>query len=182
MLETRLVKKAGGHRSLERRAVDGDRQALGELLRCHDHAMRAIAWKILGDIELVDDATQDAYLKAYRSVGRFRGDSEFSTWLHRIVVNTCVDHIRRSLKRHEVSIELEPELSVPPADDRLSDSEVIRQALLLLPSDQRVAVLLVDCEGYSYDEAAEVLGISVGAVGSRLFRARTTLQAIGEPT
>jgi RNA polymerase sigma-70 factor (ECF subfamily) len=142
--------------------------------------MRAIAWKILGDADLVDEATQDAYLKAHRSIGRFRGESEFGTWLHRIVVNASVDQIRRRSTRHEVSIDLEPELSVPPADDRISDSEHIRQAMLLLPVDQRIAVLLVDCEGYSYDEAADVLGISAGAIGSRLFRARTKLQAIGE--
>jgi RNA polymerase sigma-70 factor (ECF subfamily) len=142
--------------------------------------MRTIAWKMLGDAELVDDVLQDAYLKAHRSIGQFRGDAQFQTWLHRIVVNAGVDHLRRLSTRREVSLDHQPELALPCEDDRVSDGERVRQALLALPADQRVAILLVDCEGYSYDEAAEILGITQGAVGSRLFRARSTLQTMGE--
>lgn len=166
--------------SLEQQARAGDRLALGELLRAHDRAMRSIAWKMLGDAELVDDVLQDAYLKAYRSIARFRGDAQFQTWLHRIVANTAVDHLRRLSGRREVPIDHYPNLAIAADDDRISDSERVRQALLALPDDQRLAVLLVDCEGYSYDEAADVLGITTGAVGSHLFRARSRLQAMGE--
>ena len=144
--------------------------------------MRSIAWKMLGSAELVDDVLQDAYLKAHRSIDRFRGDAQFQTWLHRIVVNACVDQLRRLAAQREVSIDDHPELAVPAGDEWITDSERVRHALLALPADQRVAVLLVDCEGYSYDEAAAVLGITHGAVGSRLFRARTRLQAMGEST
>jgi RNA polymerase sigma factor (sigma-70 family) len=72
--------------------------------------MRATAWRLLGDADAVDDALQEAYLKAHRSISRFRADSRFSTWLHRIVVNTCVDHLRRQANRFEVSIETHPEI------------------------------------------------------------------------
>jgi len=167
-------------RSTDKRAIAGDKEALGKLLRQHDYEMRALAWRMLGDLDLVDDVLQDAYLKAYRFIHKFNGESAFSTWLHRIVANSCIDCLRRQSTRNEVSFETEREPSVPPADDRVFDSETALTALLSLPFDQRVAVYLIDCEGYSYDEAANLLGISQAAIGSRLFRARSRLQAIGE--
>lgn len=143
--------------------------------------MRALAWKMVGDAHVVDDVLQDAYLKAHRSIGRFRGEARFETWLHRIVANTCVDHLRYRAARNEVSIEVQPDVAVPADVDRIDDSELLRQALLSLPFEQRAAVLLIDCDGYSYEQAADALGISVTAVGSRLFRARSALQQRGRP-
>lgn len=166
--------------SLERRVQKGDEQALVELLRYHDHAMRAVAWKVLGNTDRVDDALQDAYLKAYRGIDRFRGDSSFLTWLHRIVTNTCIDHLRTFKRRNETSIDHRTDVAVPAAEERYSDSERIREALMALPDEQRMAVLLIDCEGYSYEEAAAMLGLSTSAIGSRLFRARRTLNDLGE--
>lgn len=166
--------------SLERRVLQGDEQALAELLRHHDHAMRAVAWKALGSADRVDDALQDAYLKAYRGIGKFRGDSAFLTWLHRIVANTCIDHLRTFKRRNETSIDDRNDVVVPAAEERYSDSERIREALLALPDEQRMAVLLIDCEGYSYEEAATMLGLSTSAIGSRLFRARRTLNELGD--
>lgn len=166
--------------SLVALARQGDRRAMTDLLRRHDDEMRALAWRMVGDPDVVDDVLQDAYLKACRSISGFREKARFSTWLHRIVANTCVDHLRRQATRDEVSIEMQPALSVPAEVDRLADADCLRQALLGLPAEQRVALLLIDYEGYSYESAAEVLGISVGAVGSRLYRARACLQRMGE--
>lgn len=160
------------------RARNGDGTSLTDLLRSHDMTMRTLAWRLVGDGDVVDDVLQDAYLKVHRSIAGFRGDAAFGTWLHRIVANTCVDHLRRRSARSEVSIETQAETAVPDGADRVLDSERIRQALLALPFEQRVVILLVDCDGYSYDETADVLGISVGAVGSRLYRARATLQQV----
>lgn len=142
--------------------------------------MRALAWRMTGDADVVDDVLQDAYLKAYRSMEGFLEKARFGTWLHRIVANTCIDHLRRQASRAEVSIEVQPSLSVPADVDRLAEADCVRQALLSLPAEQRVALLLIDVEGYTYDAAAEALGISVGAVGSRLYRARASLQRMGE--
>lgn len=163
-------------------ASQGDRGAMTDLLRQHDRDMRALAWRMVGDADVVDDILQDAYLKAYRSIGRFLGKAQFGTWLHRIVANTCVDHLRKRAARAEVSIESQPVLGVPAEVDRWDDTDCLRRALLSLPYDQRAALLLIDYDGYSYQDAADALGISVTAVGSRLYRARSSLQQIGELT
>ncbi|MEZ5411998.1 MAG: RNA polymerase sigma factor [Acidimicrobiales bacterium] len=169
-------------RSLVTLARQGDRSAMTDLLRQHDGAMRALAWRMVGDADLVDDILQDAYLKAYRSIGGFLGKARFGTWLHRIVANTCVDHLRQRAARAEVSIEVQPVVGVPAEVDRWDDTDCLRRALLSLPYDQRAALLLIDYDGYSYQDAADALGISVTAVGSRLYRARASLQRIGELT
>lgn len=127
----------------------------------------------------MDDALQDAYLKAYRALGSYRGDAAFGTWLHHIVRNTCLDHLRREYRRHEVALELIVSIPDPRSgpDDQAVGRSDIATALAALPVDQRAIVVLVDGEGMTYGEAASLLRTNPGTVASRLSRARVTLRA-----
>lgn len=174
--------------SLLSAARHGDAAAFEALLRTHDERMRALAHRMTGDRTAMDDVLQDAYVKAFRSIRSFRGEARFSTWLHRIVTTTCIDHLRRSSRRGEISL----------ADDEPGDASTrsvtadpgvvvsrkldLRRALDHLPVDQRAALLLVDGEGLSYDEAGTVLGIPAGTVSSRISRARREMRTLLEPS
>lgn len=156
------------------RARQSDVPAFTELLREHDNLMRAYAYRLLaGDMALAEDALQDAYLKAFRNIGRFRRESAFATWLHRIVHNCCVDMLRQ---RRDTSRE-DPD--VPPAADHADgtvDRIDVAAALAALPVDHRAVLVLVDAHGFDYRDAAEVLSVPVGTVRSRLARARAALR------
>lgn len=162
------------------RARTGDVEAFEVLVRSHDDRMRALAFGMLGSRAAMDDALQDAYVKAFRALPSFRGESRFSTWLHRIVATTCVDHLRRRQRRREDVLTDEPEPIGghigDPSGDTVARRLDLRRALDRLDADQRAALLLVDGEGLSYEEAGTVLGIPAGTVSSRLSRARAELR------
>jgi RNA polymerase sigma-70 factor (ECF subfamily) len=128
------------------------------------------------------DALQDAYISAFRRAGSFRGESAVTTWLHRVVVNACLDRLRRIKARPaeplpDVSDHL-AELGVEPAVDPIEQREQhdeIGRALARLNSDQRAAIVLVDMKGYSVEEAAQILGCAVGTIKSRCARGRAKL-------
>ncbi|HET8681575.1 MAG TPA: RNA polymerase sigma factor SigM [Micromonosporaceae bacterium] len=154
--------------------VAGDPHAFGELVRRHRDRLWAVALRTLGDREDAADAVQDALLSAYRSAGRFRGDSAVTTWLHRIVVNACLDRVRRRQARPTVplgEVEVEPRVPGPDRETALD----VRSALAELSADQRAALVLVDIEGYGVAEAAEMLGVAEGTVKSRCARGRARL-------
>ncbi|MFU8851290.1 RNA polymerase sigma factor SigM [Micromonospora sp. SL1-18] len=171
---------------LLRAHVDGDRDAFTELFRRHRDRLWAVALRTLGDREEAADALQDALLSAHRAAARFRGDSAVTTWLHRIVVNACLDRIRRRQThatvplpdgvhtdgdpgRHTGGVE-------PAAPARDHDTAlVIRQALAELPAEQRAALILVDVQGYPVAEVARILGVAEGTVKSRCARGRARL-------
>ncbi len=168
-------------------ARHGDAAAFETLVRRHDDQMRALAFRMLGGQAAMDDALQDAYVKAFRAVRRFRGDARFSTWLHRIVATTCIDHLRRRSRRAEDELPEEPTPTGGGSFDPSAETAVRRTdlqwALGRLDPDHRATLLLVDGEGLSYDEAGTVLGIPAGTVSSRLTRARAhmrTLLDLGE--
>jgi RNA polymerase sigma-70 factor (ECF subfamily) len=155
--------------------VAGDPAAFGELVRRHRQRMWAVALRTLRDPEEAADAVQDACLSAYRSAGTYRGDARVTTWLHRIVVNACLDRTRRAAVRPTVPL---PEQ--PPADphDRLGERETqleVTKALATLPPEQRVALVLVDLQGLSVAETAQVLEVPEGTVKSRCARGRARL-------
>jgi RNA polymerase sigma-70 factor (ECF subfamily) len=152
--------------------VAGDRDAFGRLVRRHQDRLWAVALRTLGDREEAADALQDAMVSAYRAADRFRGDSAVTTWLHRIVVNACLDRVRR--RRARPTSELTDIDAVAPAVDRETVLDV-RAALAELPADQRAAIVLVDMQGYAVLEAAEILGVPVGTVKSRCARGRARL-------
>lgn len=162
-------------RALLQAHVAGDPRAFDTLVRRHHTRMWAVALRTLRDPEEAADAVQDACLSAFRSAGTYRGDARVTTWLHRIVVNACLDRVRRRNVRPTVPL---PEQ--PPADprDRLAERETgldVEKALATLPEDQRVALVLVELEGLSVAEAALVLQVPEGTVKSRCFRGRARL-------
>lgn len=164
-------------RSLTELAIDGDIDAFSRLVAQSDARMRAVAYRILGSSSAMDDALQAAYLKAFRSIGGFRGESEFAGWLRRIVVNCCYDQQRQAGRRGEVSLDLVTELpSRESGEERFLQAEELHTALQTLPADMRAAVILVDGEGLSYTEAADALGVERGTIASRLNRARAALR------
>ncbi|MFE0459920.1 RNA polymerase sigma factor SigM [Kitasatospora sp. NPDC058965] len=166
------------------RHVDGDPAAFGLLVQRHRDRLWAIALRTLGDREEAADALQDALVSALRSAGSFQGRSAVTTWLHRIVVNACLDRARRAAVRRAGSLDEQPQALdtlVPaeePAEELVLRQELRRElgaALAELPADQRAALVLVDMQGYSVAEAAEVLGVPVGTVKSRCARGRARL-------
>jgi RNA polymerase sigma-70 factor (ECF subfamily) len=167
---------------------DGDPHAFTEIVRRHRDRLWAVALRTTGNPEEASDALQDALISAYRRADSFRGDSAVTTWLHRIVVNASLDRLRRRSVRTWVPLpdEAAGESSATLIDDaRLADpraavesSETVREvraALDTLPPDQRAAIVLVDLEGWSVEEAARVLECPVGTVKSRCFRGRAKL-------
>lgn len=162
----------------------GDVDAFERLVRRYDQRMRALAFRMLGSRAAMDDALQDAYVKAFRSIAGFRGEARFSTWLHRIVATTCIDHVRREQRRAEDELSDEPVPVAGGLADGSADVAVrrldLRRALDYLDPDHRAALLLVDGEGLSYDEAGTVLGVPAGTVSSRLSRARRIMRELLE--
>ncbi len=162
-------------------AQAGDQRAFGLLVRRHDERMRALAWKLLGDRDRMDDALQDAYLRAWRSLGTFRADADFGTWLYRITYNACMDDLRRGARQpmpHDWTITAEQPAVAGPGPERYAvASDSVERLLATLPADQRATVVLVDGEGFDNQTAAAMLGVAVGTVASRLSRARATLRA-----
>lgn len=172
-----------GERRLIKRAQGGDVGAFEQLLDANGAAMRRLAYSMLGDEATMDDVLQTAYVRAFRALPKFDGRSSFGTWLHRIVANAAVDELRRIARRGEVDLEaLEGRAAASSPD--IGDASDVRMdlanALAGLPADLRIVVLMVDAEGYSYDEVAEVVGIPPGTVASRLSRARAALRPVLE--
>ncbi|MEV4117398.1 RNA polymerase sigma factor SigM [Micromonospora sp. NPDC049645] len=172
---------------LLRAHVTGDRNAFAELFHRHRDRLWAVALRTLGDREDAADALQDALLSAHRAAARFRGDSAVTTWLHRIVVNACLDRIRRRQAHPTVPLpdgnraEDGPGIggSEPAAPAADHDTVlVVREALAALPLEQRAALVLVDVQGYSVAEVARILGVAEGTVKSRCARGRARLAVL----
>ncbi len=144
--------------------------------------MWAVALRTIRDPEEAADALQDAFISAFRAAGNFRAESQVTTWLHRIVVNACLDRIRRRQSRPTVPLPETGEYNEPAAPrDSMSEREtslLVREALEQLPEDQRAPIVLVDVEGYSVAETAQMLGIAEGTVKSRCARGRGKLAKV----
>ncbi len=153
--------------------VAGDRYAFSELFRRHQRQLHRLARLTTRTPEDAEDALQDAMLSAHRGAGSFRHDAAVGSWLHRIVVNACLDRLRRT-KAHPTV----PLADVYPVADRTAQVEtaiVVQRALMRLPVEQRAAVVAVDMQGYSVADTAQLLGVAEGTVKSRCARARVRL-------
>ncbi|GAB3492851.1 RNA polymerase sigma factor SigM [Nocardiopsis coralliicola] len=167
------------------RHAGGDDRAFDELVRRHRERMWAVAVRVLGDPEEASDALQDAFLSAFRAASRFRGEARVSTWLHRIVVNACHDRMRRRMVRPAVptddatldvlSNERAKAAATPDPSGRSDSALDVHAALDRIPTEQRMALVLVDMLGYRVDEAAAILDIAPGTVKSRCARGRARL-------
>lgn len=168
----------------------GDVNAYEALVAAYEKNVYNLALRMTGNPADAEDMAQEAFLKAYRSLSEFRGDSKFSVWLYRIVSNVCLDFLRRQKRRQAYSLSVEddegeetqldiPDTAQSPEDllERKLTREAVHQGLALLPPDQRQILLLREIQGLSYEEIADVLGIEVGTVKSRIFRARKKLCA-----
>jgi len=157
-----------------RRARRLDADAFVELVKRDDVSHRRLAFRLLGDRDRMDDVLQEAYVRAFRALPRFRGDSSLETWLYRIVYNACVDDLRRR-QAYETFAEWDERLVAATAEPE--EGLDLAAALASLPPELRAVVLLVDADGLSYAEAAAVLDAPAGTIASRLNRARAHLQA-----
>ena len=174
--------------AIVRKVLGGDANAFETLVLEYEKNVYNIALRMTGNSEDAADMTQEAFIKAYNSLQSFRGDSKFSVWLYRIVSNVCLDFLRSKNRRPTVSLSVEDDdgedTQLDVADesqspelllDRKLTREGVRRGLDSLPPDYRQILLLREIQGLSYDEIAQALGLEVGTVKSRIFRARKRL-------
>ena len=173
-----MTDRADRDLALIEKYLTGDHDAFNDLVTAHEERVFAICLRMLHNREAALDATQDTFLTVLSKADSFIGKSAFSTWLYRVTVNTCYDHLRREKRSTSRQI---PE-SYDPSDPRsvdLFDAVEVRQeiedALSRLSSEFRAAVVLVDLQGISIDQASKILDTPVGTIKSRLFRARRQL-------
>jgi RNA polymerase sigma-70 factor, ECF subfamily len=163
--------------TLMTRHIAGDPDAFTEIVRRHRDRLWAVALRTTGDPEEAADAVQDALISAMRHASSFRGDAKLSTWLHRIVVNACLDRMRRRAT-HPTSALPDDDHAPSAAGDDFADRDTaadVQAALATLSPDQRAAIVLVDIEGYPVDEVAAMLEVPTGTVKSRCARGRVKL-------
>ncbi|MCP2262587.1 RNA polymerase, sigma subunit, ECF family [Streptoalloteichus tenebrarius] len=156
----------------------GDPHAFSELVRRHRDRMWAVALRTLRDPEEAADALQEAFISAFRAASSFRAESQVTTWLHRIVVNACLDRVRRRQSRPTVPLPETGPGEPAVSRDAIAERETrlaVHDALAELPEEQRSAIVLVDVEGYSVAETAQLLGVAEGTVKSRCARGRAKL-------
>jgi RNA polymerase sigma-70 factor, ECF subfamily len=174
--------------ALIKQAQQGDVTAYNTLVLHYQNALYNVAYRIMGEPGAAADATQEAFISAYRSLRRFRGGN-FKAWLMRIVTNASYDELRRRQRRPQTSLDAIQETyeSSPllvsqntegPEEhqSRMELVEAVERCLEDLPVDQRTAAVLCDVEGYSYDDIARMMSTSLGTVKSRISRARAKLR------
>lgn len=158
--------------------VAGDPEAFALLVARHQDRLWAVALRTLRNPHDAADALQDAYLCAFRRAHTFRGESRVSTWLYRIVVNSCLDRIRYLSRRRTDRLD-DALLDRPRPEEEEDDvADAVTEALSRISPEQRAALVLVDIEGFSVAEAAQILGCAPGTVKSRCSRGRAKLAPI----
>ncbi len=169
--------------SLIKRFIEGDETTFRLLVQRHKDKVRNLTYLTLGSTDAVDDIAQDVFLTVYKNMNKFRFESQFSTWLYRITVNKCKDHLRKKRIRNIfISIkENEQEPMYHSSHETKDTAEIVRKAIQELPDKLRVPLMLKDLEGLSYQEIAETVNCEIGTVKSRIFRAREGLKNILKP-
>jgi RNA polymerase sigma-70 factor (ECF subfamily) len=179
--------QAEAEADLLRRALDRDLDAFNGLIDLHQRSVFNLCLRMLGSPASAEDASQDAFLSAFRSIHTFRG-TVFRPWLMRIAANACTDELRRRGRRPAISLDAplpgsEEHIDVPDpgagpemATLRGEQARTIQAALLRLPADQRLAIVMCDIQGFAYDEIASAMACSVGTVKSRIARGREKLR------
>ena len=175
-------------RELVQRVQDGDSAAFDLLVRKYQHRIVALIGRYVADWSECQDVAQEAFLRAYRAIGSFRGDAQFYTWLHRIAVNTAKNHLVASNRRPptgdiDVADAEQFDSGIRLRDNDTPERELMRQqmeqtvmrAVEALPEELRVAITLREVEGMSYEEIAEKMDCPIGTVRSRIFRARDAI-------
>lgn len=158
-------------------AGSGDRAAFDRLAARHQRQLWGVALRTLRHREDAADAVQDTLVAAFRHAASYRGEASVRTWLHRIVVRECLDRIRDAQRRPTVPLGEHPSRRVDVAAEVATRMDLV-EALATIPTEQRLAVVLVDVQGWLVTEAAEVLEVPVGTVKSRCARGRTRLAVL----
>ncbi len=173
--------------ALIERAQNGDVTAYNRLVLHYQETVYNVTYRIMGEPQSAEDATQEAFISAYKALNKFRGGS-FKSWLLRIATNSCYDELRRRKRRPQSSLDeltqehesfafmRDPQIGPEKQQQQLETMHAIEECLNNLPDDQRVTAVLCDVEGYSYDEIADITSVSLGTVKSRMSRARSKLR------
>lgn len=171
-------------RELIAAAKRGSERAFEQLVRANEKKVYTLCLRMCGDPADAEEAAQEAFLAAWKGLPTFRGDSAFSTWLHRLAANACIDLLRRT-RRTRAELSLDDELAAEPVDERASPQrelerreqrEAVQRGLAALPDEHRTVLVLREVEQLSYAEIAEATGLELGTVKSRISRARAQLR------
>lgn len=180
---------------LVKNTLSGDRMAYRDLVEKYQQRIYSIAYGVLHNREDALDVCQDVFIKAYRKLEKFRGDSSFYTWLYRIAINMAIDYRRK----RKIGVEVEYDDAIGPDEeieqpgmktasdipseslDRKEMNELVMEAIEMLPDEQKAVIILREIEGLAYDEIAKTVGISIGTVMSRLHYGRRKLRDILAP-
>jgi RNA polymerase sigma-70 factor (ECF subfamily) len=163
---------------LIRKACQGDDRSVRILYERYAPRVHAVVRRIAGDDDLAQDYAQEAWIRAIRALPTFRGDSRFSTWLHRIAVNAALQAARKAETQRKRQVPMPEEIpTAPPGGDVLLQQQ-LEWALDRLPEGMRQVMILHDVEGYTHEEIGEVLGVTSGTSKSQLFKARARMREL----
>jgi RNA polymerase sigma-70 factor (ECF subfamily) len=161
----------------------GRTEAFSKLVYKHKDKVRNLVYLTLGDNDYIDDISQDVFIKVYNKLGEFKFQSKFTTWLYRITVNKCRDHLRKKQVR-SIFVPIGDSTREPSTNIKTENIDVpnlVRKGISKLPDKLRIPLIYRDIEGLSYKEIADKLDCEVGTIKSRIFRARESLKVILEP-
>ncbi len=169
--------------ALIRAFIEGNDSTFRMLVIKHKEKVRNLVFITLGDVEFVDDISQDVFISVFHKLKDFRFESKFTTWLYRITVNKCRDYLRKKRVRSIfVPIkDTDTEYGTGPFSENVDVPQLVRSAIDKLPEKLKVPLVMRDIEGLSYKEIADKMGTEVGTIKSRIFRARESLKVILEP-
>jgi len=169
--------------SLVKRFIDGDKSSFRILVQRHKEKVRNIIYLTVNNSDLVDDIAQEVFITVYKNLKNFRFESQFTTWLYRVTVNKCKDHLRKiNVRKIFVPVNETEDYSVENFSVESDNiSEIVMNAVNKLPVKLRIPLILKDIEGFSYQEIAESVQCEIGTVKSRIFRAREGLKKILGP-
>jgi len=168
--------------SLIKRFIEGDESTFKTLVHRHKEKVRNIIYLTVSRTEFVDDIAQEVFIALYKNLKHFRFESQFTTWLYRITVNKCKDHLRKMRIRSVfVPVNETEDHSYNHINDNIDVSEIVHKSIYKLPEKLRTPLLLKDIEGFSYQEIADTIQCEVGTVKSRIFRAREGLRNLLKP-
>ncbi|MCT4619873.1 MAG: sigma-70 family RNA polymerase sigma factor [Marinisporobacter sp.] len=176
------------------KSQQGDIESFETLIKEHEKLAFNIAYRMLGNIEDAKDATQDAFIKAYKALHKFKGESIFSTWLYKIVTNTCLDLLRKRKSQKTCSYDRQIDtedgniIRELPDEDNIPEDIVakkerqrnIQKAINSLSENHKIVIVLRDIKGFSYEEMSKILNCSEGTIKSRISRARQALRKVIE--
>ncbi|MBQ6289496.1 MAG: RNA polymerase sigma factor [Clostridia bacterium] len=172
---------------LLRKAQRGDPEAFEQLITPLEQLIWRICWHYTGNRESAEDCGQETMIRIWRSLDSYRGDCALESWVYRIAANCCMDYLRKKKRDKSVSMEPMQEQGFDPADPSPGTEEQVvaadeqkrlREAITMLPEDQREALIMTQLEKVPYEEAARLLGVSEGTIKSRVNRAKARLKEI----